>query len=264
MKLTVITKLLTMIIFSSLCLPKVAAAVSPIVWQAHCRDRSPIIYFEQGECKGPGAAVINEVFRRLGHRVHWTDVPWARTIKVAEAGQVDLIPSHSMTTERESFLDPMLLGYDKRYVYYYALASQPTAIREFNELTPYIIGALRGTFYSTQFNENMNQLKVSFVNTNSQLINMLKAGRIDLAISSEQHEMHIFANDPMLKQMEYVDISKNGRYFSIPLTSPRHKYAKQVHQIVDQMRTSGEITRLFESYGVEPPLNLTESPTATH
>ncbi|HCE51021.1 MAG TPA: ABC transporter substrate-binding protein, partial [Shewanella baltica] len=39
--------------------------------------------------------------------------------------------------------------------------------------------------------------------------------------------------------------------------------AKQVHQIVDDMRTSGEITRLFESYGVEPPLNLTESPT-TH
>ncbi|AUD58915.1 hypothetical protein TUM4637_11260 [Shewanella hafniensis] len=67
-----------------------------------------------------------------------------------------------------------------------------------------------------------------------------------------------------LKQMAYVDISKNGRYFSIPLMSPQHQYAKQVHQIVDDMRTSGEITQLFKSYGVEPPLNLTESPLATH
>ncbi|MCL1088974.1 transporter substrate-binding domain-containing protein [Shewanella profunda] len=264
MKWTVITKLFLIIVFSSLFLRSAKAEVSPVVWQAHCRDRQPVIYFEQGECKGPGAAVINEVFHRLGHRVNWAYVPWARTIKVAETGQVDLIPSHSMTTERESFLDPMLLGYDKRYVYYYALASQPTAVQEFNKLTPYIIGALRGTFYSAQFNENMDQLKVSFVNTNSQLINMLKAGRIDLAISSEQHEMHSFANDPMLKQMEYVDISKNGRYFSIPSRSPQYKYAEQVRQIVDKMRTSGEITRLFESYGVEPPLNISESSNTTN
>lgn len=191
-------------------------------------------------------------------------MPWARTIKVAEMGQVDLIPVHSMTPERNDFLDPMLLGYDKRYVYYFALANRQLEVKHFDELKPHIVGALRGAFYCPQFNDNQNQLKVSFVNDNGQLINMLKAERIDLAITSEQHEMQFFAKDPQLKQMAYVDISKNGRYFSIPLMSPQHQYAKQVHQIVDDMRTSGEITQLFKSYGVEPPLNLTESPLATH
>ncbi|MDT3275789.1 transporter substrate-binding domain-containing protein [Shewanella sp. SP2S2-4] len=257
-------RLILTIVISCLFLSQAKAETSAVVWQAHCRDRHPVIYVEKGECKGPGAAVINQVITRLGHKVNWSNVPWARTIKVAETGQVDLIPVHSMTPERNDFLDPMLLGYDKRYVYYFALANRQLEVKHFDELKPHIIGALRGAFYCPQFNDNQNQLKVSFVNDNGQLINMLKAERIDLAITSEQHEMQFFAKDPQLKQMEYVDISKNGRYFSIPLKSPRHQYAKQVHQIVDDMRTSGEITRLFESYGVEPPLNLTESPLATH
>ncbi|MCT7946271.1 substrate-binding periplasmic protein [Shewanella septentrionalis] len=257
-------RLILTIVISCLFLSQAKAETSAVVWQAHCRDRHPVIYVEKGECKGPGAAVINQVITRLGHKVNWSNVPWARTIKVAETGQVDLIPVHSMTPERKDFLDPMLLGYDKRYVYYFALANRQLEVKHFDELKPHIIGALRGAFYCPQFNDNQNQLKVSFVNDNGQLINMLKAGRIDLAITSEQHEMQFFANDPQLKQMEYVDISKNGRYFSIPLMSPLHQYAKQVHQIVNDMRTSGEITRLFESYGVEPPLNLTESPLATH
>lgn len=257
-------RLILTIVISCLFLSQAKADTSAVVWQAHCRDRHPVIYVEKGECKGPGAAVINQVITRLGHKVNWSNVPWARTIKVAETGQVDLIPVHSMTPERKDFLDPMLLGYDKRYVYYFALANRQLEVKHFDELKPHIIGALRGAFYCPQFNDNQNQLKVSFVNDNGQLINMLKAGRIDLAITSEQHEMQFFAKDPQLKQMEYVDISKNGRYFSIPLMSPLHQYAKQVHQIVNDMRTSGEITRLFESYGVEPPLNLTESPLATH
>ncbi|MDT3319896.1 transporter substrate-binding domain-containing protein [Shewanella sp. SP1S2-4] len=257
-------RLILTIVISCLFLSQAKAETSAVVWQAHCRDRHPVIYVEKGECKGPGAAVINQVITRLGHKVNWSNVPWARTIKVAETGQVDLIPVHSMTPERKDFLDPMLLGYDKRYVYYFALANRQLEVKHFDELKPHIIGALRGAFYCPQFNDNQNQLKVSFVNDNGQLINMLKAGRIDLAITSEQHEMQFFAKDPQLKQMEYVDISKNGRYFSIPLMSPLHQYAKQVHQIVNDMRTSGEITRLFESYGVEPPLNLTESPLATH
>ena len=257
-------RLILIIVISCLFLSQAKAETSAVVWQAHCRDRHPVIYVEKGECKGPGAAVINQVITRLGHKVNWSNVPWARTIKVAETGQVDLIPVHSMTPERNDFLDPMLLGYDKRYVYYFALANRLLEVKHFDELKPHIIGALRGAFYCPQFNDNQNQLKVSFVNDNGQLINMLKAGRIDLAITSEQHEMQFFAKDPQLKQMEYVDISKNGRYFSIPLMSPLHQYAKQVHQIVNDMRTSGEITRLFESYGVEPPLNLTESPLATH
>lgn len=257
-------RLILTIVISCLFLSQAKAETSAVVWQAHCRDRHPVIYVEKGECKGPGAAVINQVITRLGHKVNWSNVPWARTIKVAETGQVDLIPVHSMTPERKDFLDPMLLGYDKRYVYYFALANRQLEVKHFDELKPHIIGALRGAFYCPQFNDNQNQLKVSFVNDNGQLINMLKAGRIDLAITSEQHEMQFFAKNPQLKQMEYVDISKNGRYFSIPLMSPLHQYAKQVHQIVNDMRTSGEITRLFESYGVEPPLNLTESPLATH
>ncbi|SIR02661.1 amino acid ABC transporter substrate-binding protein, PAAT family [Shewanella morhuae] len=257
-------RLILIVIISCLFLPQAMAETSAVVWQAHCRDRHPVIYFENGECKGPGAAVINEVITRLGYKVNWSNVPWARTIKIAEIGQVDLIPVHSMTPERNDFLDPMLLGYDKRYVYYFALENRQFEVKHFDELKPYIIGALRGTFYCSQFNDNQKQLKVSFVNNNDQLINMLKAKRIDLVITSEQHEMSIFAKEPRFKQVKYVDISNNGRYFSIPIMSPLHQYAKQVHQIVDDMRTSGEITRLFESYGIEPPLNLTESPAITH
>lgn len=122
-------RLILIIVISCLFLSQARAETSAVVWQAHCRDRHPVIYVENGECKGPGAAVINEVIARLGHKINWSNVPWARTIKVAEMGQVDLIPVHSMTPERNDFLDPMLLGYDKRYVYYFALANRQLEVK---------------------------------------------------------------------------------------------------------------------------------------
>ncbi|EGM68538.1 substrate-binding periplasmic protein [Shewanella sp. HN-41] len=257
-------RVIPFILFAYLLISKAQADTVLPVWQAHCRDRHPVIYFENEQCKGPGALVINQVINRLGHQINWSNVPWARTIKVAETGQVDLIPIHSMTSERSQFLHPMLLGYNRRYVHYYALSTSPIHVTHFEELKPYVIGAIRGTFYSHQFNNYKSQLKVTFVNNHQQLIKMLKAGRIDLAITSELNELHTFAGNAQFKAMDYTDISLNGRFFSIPRQSPLHKYAKQVELIVDDMRSSGEITRLFESYDVDPPINQHDLATTSN
>ncbi|EKO3792175.1 ABC transporter substrate-binding protein [Vibrio metschnikovii] len=227
-----------------------------VTWQGHCRDRIPYLYFENGQCKGPGGDVITQVIGKLGHQVQWTQVPWARTIGVAPQGGVDLIPLHSMDEEREVYLHPLLMGYGQREVFYFTRKNSDIDAKDFDEIVSkgYVVGALNGSFYSSQFNQNTDRLRTIFVTSGDQIINMLKAGRFDLAITSEQHGLDVFESDPELRKISYTDVSLNGRFFSVPRRSANYQYINQLEAALTEMRRSGEITRIFESYGLEAPI----------
>ncbi|MBF4376182.1 MULTISPECIES: substrate-binding periplasmic protein [Vibrio] len=249
-------KFIRIFIIGCLSLFMSAPLLANVTWEGHCRDRKPYLYFENGECKGPGGDVINQVILKLGHKVHWTKVPWARTIGVAPQGGVDLIPLHSMDEEREQFLHPLLMGYGEREVFYFTRTNSDIDANSFDEIVSrgFVIGALNGSFYSDQFNQNTDKLKISFVTSVEQIINMLEASRIDLAITSEQHGLNLFENDPKLKKISYKNIYLNGRFFSVPKRSANYQYIDQLENILTEMRRSGEITRIYESYNLEAPI----------
>lgn len=249
-------KSIKFLIVSGLSLLLAAPLWANITWQGHCRDRAPNLYFENGQCKGPGGDVINQAIDKLGHQVQWSQVSWARTIGVAPQGGVDLIPLHSMDEEREAYLHPLLMGYGKREVFYFTRRDATIDPQSFEEITHngHVICALNGSFYSTRFNQNLERLRTVFVTSGDQIINMLKAGRCDLAITSEQHGLDVFASDPELRKITYTDVSLNGRYFSVPRQSANYQYISQLEAALAEMRRSGEITRIFESYGLEAPI----------
>lgn len=230
------------------------ALQADVVWQGHCRDRSPTIISTPGNCSGPGGDVINIAIERLGHRIEWTDVPWARTINAAENGGVDIIPLHSMTEDREAFLYPINMGYDERILQFFKRKEHDINVTNYDELQKLSIGALRGSFYSQAFNKNLDILNVHLLNNTEQLINMLKAGRIDIAVTSPIHDVSIFIDDPELTPVEYQQAHLNGRYFSVPMKSDKFQYVSELKSIVENMLTSGEISKIFESYNLEPPL----------
>ncbi|ENC6730587.1 substrate-binding periplasmic protein [Vibrio navarrensis] len=227
-----------------------------VTWQGHCRDRLPFLYYEEGQCKGPGGDVITQAISKMGHQIEWTKAPWARTIGVAPQGGVDIIPLHSMNEEREAYLHPLLMGYGKREVFYFTRKDSDIDAQDFDEIVSkgYVIGALNGSFYSSQFNQNVDKLRTNFVTKGDQLINMLKAGRLDLVITSEQHGLEVFDSDPELRKIAYKDVSLNGRFFSVPKRSANYQYIDQLEAILLEMRRSGEVTRIYESYGLEAPI----------
>ncbi len=225
------------------------------IWLGHCRDRAPLIVVEPGGCSGPGADVISLAIEKLGHQVVWMDVPWARTITVAREGEVDLIPLHSMDEEREKFLDPILLGFNERVLYFFKRADNPLVVASVDDLKGISIGALRGSFYSEQFNALMDDLSINYVTNSEQIIQMLKAGRIDLAVTSELHGMESFKQGSALVEVPYREVTLNGRFFSVPRSSENHGYIDELRAVIDSMRLSGEIITIFERHGVEAPVS---------
>lgn len=225
-----------------------------VVWKAHCRDRAPRIVVEPGGCSGPGADVITRAVQRLGHKVRWLTVPWVRTITVAEKGLVDVIPLHSMNKERELFLDPILLGYTERVLSFYTLASKPATVKQFDDLRALKIGAIRGSFYTEKFNQQLDELNVTYVTDTEQMLRMLEAGRFDVAVTTKLHSLEEYQSNSALTPVAFRDLELNGRYLSVPRLSANHQYVKALRKVVNDMRQSGEVTEIFEGYGVEAPV----------
>ncbi|MCL9780683.1 transporter substrate-binding domain-containing protein [Vibrio sp. S4M6] len=219
---------------------------------AHCRDRAPeLVPTADGGCEGPIAEIIEVAVGKLGHNVDWKTAPWARTIKVAETGGVDIVPRHSMNEERKAFLHPTLYGYQTRNVYYVISPKSTVEIKSMDDLSGLKIGALRGSYYSKNFNEN-NALTKKLYKDTDQIVQVLGAGRVDVAITSSSHGIDQLMAIPGVRKAEYIDTFYNGRFISIPKQSSMAKYHPEFIKVVNDMRTNGEIDSIFEKYNLKP------------
>ncbi|CAH0537591.1 substrate-binding periplasmic protein [Vibrio marisflavi] len=235
----------------------VASFVKAETFVAHCRDRPPELVPTNPGCSGPIAEIIETAVGKLGHEVEWHLVPWIRTIKIAEYGDVDIIPRHSMNDKRSEFLYPATYGYETCNVYYMVNSDSQIKIERFEDLVGLIVGARRGSFYSKTFNES-TELTKRFYNSDEQLLLLLKAQRIDVAIVSSGQNEETYRNEPIIHQVKYIDTFYNGRHISIPKKSPMAKYQAEFIQIIDEMRTSGEVNAIFQKYNVPPPVQYKE------
>ncbi|WP_159737228.1 substrate-binding periplasmic protein [Vibrio atypicus] len=225
---------------------------------AHCRDRAPdLIPTADGGCDGPVAEMIEKAMTQIGHDVDWKVVPWARTINVAETGGVDIIPRHSMNSEREAFLNPILYGYQTRDVYFVISPKSNIQIASADDLLQHRIGALRGSYYSKTFNDN-DKIKKKLYNHTDQIIQALEMGRIEVAIASSAHGIDELMAINGTKKAQFVDTFYNGRFISVPKRSPMHRHAEALNKTIQEMRSKGEIDAIYKKYNLTPIIQKAE------
>lgn len=227
-------------------------AATAEVFRGHCRERLPMIEPSGIHCVGPAAELIERALGYAGHQVEWMEVPWARTLYMAQRGSVDILPVHSMDQAREEFLLPIHYGDRSRQIYYFARAASNVRVDSFDDLIAYRIGALRGSFYSDEFNTAQG-LKVFYSVGPEQLIEMLIHDRLDVVITSTIHDPDLYFSNPQLRKLGYVENFRNKRYFSIPVASPLARYHQAVQQAVQMMLERGEIEEIYRLYGVPAP-----------
>ncbi|ENO15225.2 ABC transporter substrate-binding protein [Marinobacter nanhaiticus D15-8W] len=218
----------------------------------HCRQRLPLMAPEGRGCNGPVPEMIERALRYAGHTVTWHPYPWARSLHMARHGGLDILPMHSLDAKRRTFLLPILYGHRVRTIAYFAHVGSDVEVDAFDDLRRYRVGALRDSFYSNEFN-NAVGLDVFHATHNDQLRTMLAYDRLDVAVTSNIHEIEQFRQDKNLRQLAYVEYFVNDRYFSIPKHSEKAVYYDQIVHQIDLMRGRGEIDAIFRNYGVVPP-----------
>lgn len=222
------------------------------VFTGHCRDREPDLVADGKTCTGPVAELIETALKRIGHTVSWSEVPWKRSIEQAKNGKVDILPRHSMKPEREAFLHAVAYGYKIRKIYFMISPLKDIAIENFADLEGLKIGALRGSFYSDQFDQASNLIKKEMT-SNDQIVKMLESGRLDVGLTSSAHEEEKFRALEGVKEAKYKDAFLNSRNISIPKASPMAKHFDAFAAEINKMAAAGEVDSIFSKYNVKAP-----------
>ncbi len=218
---------------------------------AHCRNSPPELFVEGETCIGVVPDLVNDIFTELGHDLVWIKVPWPRTIYEAKRGNVDLLIRHSMTESRKRFLDAVTYSHQKRSLSFFKSPHFKSSIKSYEDLKGLRVGALRGNFYSPGFSSFVDPNDIVEVSRTQQLVDMLKAGRIDVAVTSESHRIDLFEND--FKKCAFTDTFLNPLYISIPKKSKASRIYNAVSSQVLKYRESGAINKYYEKYGVPVP-----------
>lgn len=221
----------------------------------HYRERNPEMTISEELYGGPIAEIVETALEKMGHTVHWKDVPWDRSITDAKKGSVDILPRHSMNSERVTYLHPILLGYEEREVYFYIRPNLDIDIKSYNDLKNFKIAVLREVFYFDKFNSD-NSLNKIDVTSFDQITEMLKNGRVDIAITQRISGLDEIERITGVKRASYVESFLDGRYLSIPKKSPLIHYAKPLNAVIYKMRKERIIDKIFDKYDVRPYIQL--------
>jgi polar amino acid transport system substrate-binding protein len=226
------------------------------VFTAHCRNYPPEISFDGEKCIGALPELLTDIINDLGHEIAWLKVPWIRSLQIAKDGEVDLLIRHSMTKEREFFLDASPYGYFTRELSFYKAPTFNSDVNSYEDIKRHHIGAIRGNFYSPKFS-TLDTKTLTLVGETEQLIGMLELGRIDLAVTSSSHSEELFTD--RFERIKFVDSFVNPLYLSVPKGSKASKYYKKIDKLLFEYRKNKKIGHYFKKYGLEPPEQIFKS-----
>ncbi|WP_206486496.1 transporter substrate-binding domain-containing protein [Thalassotalea sp. G2M2-11] len=117
--------------------------------------------------------------------VKYSHCPWVRCLHLLRQGEIDLVTNVFYSTERENYLNYFAQPYiHGNYHTFYINRASDFTINQFNDLLPLTIGVRRNVNYFPKF-DRYQGLKKKKLTYDIQLINMLKANRIDVMIGEE-------------------------------------------------------------------------------
>ena len=221
------------------------------------RHRPPEMSIIEQNYSGPIIDIIELLLKDANLEPLWLNVPWPRTLLRAKLGQVDIIPRHSMTPDREKYLLPMLLGYEQRTIHYLLAPTIKNAdtYKSPKQFGGLIFGLLRGSYYGPYIKSIDNYVSTVYTNDIDKLMSLLLSGRID--IMPIQNLSWAEAAYDKVKHMHpgkqyqttfFKESFVSGKYISIPKSSPLAAKYHQLNCKLFKLRNAGIIDKLYKEY----------------
>lgn len=156
-----------------------------------------------GEAKGSMVAAMRQLVSKSGGTAEFVSCPWARCLKLAETGQVDMLFGVSKTPKRQAFLhfvEPEMINTTVNFVFYQLPSARP--IYSYYQLYRLKVGVLRGGIYFNEFDTDRKLHKVEFVDLASAVMSLQK-GRIDVLIQPTNVTLPLQAGSAKLAVAQY-------------------------------------------------------------
>lgn len=169
----------------------------------------PYQYEENGQTKGMVVEIVKEVFRRMQQPINITLMPWARSIKMIEAGTADAIFTAYKTAERETFADYSRVVLMPQTVSLFVLKDANIKFDgDLQKLASYSFGVVNKVSYGDIFDNAVKNKLIKTPDatyTGEQNIEKLLAKRFDILVSNRYGALDILRHkDAMDKVRELI------------------------------------------------------------
>lgn len=237
---------------------------APLAWaeqwlRADYRARPPEMQEVNGQPSGPLISILDEAARRAGASIRWRFVPFARSLENLKSGRVDLVPRVVFTPERTSYIHFLpSIGAQAKTILFIVRPGREASLRSYADLRKQVIGAKRGTAYFERFDHD-DLIRKQLAVDDDILARMFQAGRYDAMIVLDQAAIEAEFQRLGFTDYSYADY-RHEQWIDNHYGASRRLYQGARKDLYDrlatalnEMRISGEVGRIYQRFGVEPP-----------
>ncbi|WP_147820525.1 substrate-binding periplasmic protein [Salidesulfovibrio onnuriiensis] len=237
-----------------LCLLLTALPVRAEEYQLTTLEYPPYEFQHGLEVRGIAVEIVREAFRRMGHTVKITLLPWPRALERVREGEADGIFTAFRTRERLEFLDYCEEVLMPQTTSLFVRANSPI---EFNgnlaDLARYRFGMVRGVSYGEDFDKatsdgtlkNMDQST-----TGQQNMSKLLAGRFDILVSNRYGAwdiLRIMEKQTQVRELE-PSIEDVPSYLAFSKVRNLKALACRFDETLRQMKQDGAYQQFIDEY----------------
>lgn len=193
--------------------------------------------------------ILEEVYKRAGIPLDFVVMPTERSIVESSNGHID---GELVRIYKVGELYPTLIRVPTPFTFFEstAFSTIPDVLPEegWNGLSDYRVGMVRGMKHAEWGLKDIES--VVTVNITKQLFDMLKFGRIDIAVTSRISGLYFIKNYD-LQPMYVVKPALQNHELYHYLHEKNKQYISVLDETIRTMKESGELTKLKEQYIAE-------------
>lgn len=213
----------------------------------------PLEIYQDGVYSGIHIEVTRAVAQRLGVKIKYRDLPWARAINEVKEGKVDAITYLGFSSQRNEFayfLSGNVLSYSTTvFIVLKDRYEELQAIFDgsLESIKGHVVGVQHGFVYGENF-ENAQFLNKSSVLSESDVAHMLEKHRHDYAIMSYQ-EFSGYQGDGKLKGVVDIEppISKDPQYLAFSRNTKNDAEVKRMAQLFSDEMVKFKKTQAYRN-----------------
>lgn len=225
-----------------------ANAARAETWLIACDENfPPYNHVEDGRVVGLDAEIIAAIVGKAGAEPRFEPQPWNRVQQMLERGEVDA--AFQFVGRPDRFESYFMIGPHRTGLTVFASRrGVDVPYRRLQDLRPYRIGVIQGYTYGRDFDMAAFLTKDSAAGNYRQLVRMLAAGRVDLAIGDRETLTYFARLENLREQIAILDppFAEVPRYIAVPKSRPQ--IAARMDAALQELRRSGELATILSRW----------------
>lgn len=217
-------------------------------WSIACDDNfAPYNYFEGKQLIGIDVDLVTALVRQAGAEPRFEPMSWNRVREKLEQGQIDAAFQFIGLPER--FEKYHMIGpYRTGRTVFAIQRGNPVRFERYDDLQRYVIGVVKGFHYGVPFDTDASLRKDNTAGDNRQLLRMLAAGRVTLAIGDERTLAQVIRQERLESQIAFLPRAFNEveRYVAVPRNRPQ--IAARLEAALAALQVTGELNAILQKW----------------